>query len=143
MKIIYNPYPEFNPETLKRSEAMQKEYQEHLESLGWLKVSPTEEVLKQEFQSKSQRIAIVKNKFPYDLPEGMEHWLLWVNSQVFQEMEEKTKNQAYKKDVIENYVRGRVLEFFDFENIVCIFENEPKDQSVQGLKHWHIILTKN
>ena len=74
---------------------------------------------------KANKYIIVDNTFPYDVEENLEHKLLWINPD--------TVLQEDEVDKIISSVFGETI----------YFRNEPKNQSVKGIAHYHIFVMKN
>lgn len=105
----------------ERTEKMQKAYLEHLENIKNLGKT-TKESVEQSFTENEKEIfkkfgwVIVKNIFPYDLPDKYQHKIIWTET-----------------------------DQIPFENIsaVCnclIFVNFSNHQSVKDFQHYHLIL---
>jgi hypothetical protein len=71
----------------------------------------------------SLQYAIVRNKFPYDLPEKVQHWVLWSQHPRRLATIDKLVRQQFGKDVV-------------FERFV----NDTTTRSVSNLWHAHILV---
>ena len=114
---------------MDREPKTKKEYQNHLDRLARLGLTPEQYILAKYFVKKDNRQhTIVKNEYPYILPIGARHYLLWTI--IDMDIHDATK-LAFK--------------YFDRLNykVQIIFENDTKNKSVKGLKHFHIIVEPN
>ena len=105
-----------------RTVEMQAHYESYLAELSENGFSPEQSILEQ-FLRPAFNISIVKNQFPYDLPGGYEHWVMWDRRNV----QAKTAKEL-------------LLEYFNISRVLIIFTNDQGKKSVSGIKHYHIII---
>jgi hypothetical protein len=131
MTIIYTDNT-LDLTTLKRKPEVEKEYQSLLKVIKNAGSTPSEVILN---KLEGKKLAKVLNEFPYDLGEGLEHWLVWgVETNIYK----MDCTQIYEQFIFSLGENGiLVLQ----EGVVAIFENTPSKKSV-GLKHYHLIVRK-
>lgn len=123
MLIYQNPlYPALNLEELRRSLETQKNYERTLKNIKEMKKTPDEILRYELFIHPHQKIAIRENEYPYDLPNQLQHMLIWGD------------------DLTPKIAKQIILEMFEITRVVCIFQQPSKKQSVKGLKHYHFFL---
>jgi hypothetical protein len=136
-KIIYSREPNFDPTIYKRTKEVQLEYDEHLEQVANHGSTPSEYVLMTEFHSQHQLLALTPNNYPLDLPKGQKHFLLWVKKKIIDAF--VTLNHS-KIQHLDEFIPDYIFFNFDQDKIIAIYQNDPKNQSVKGLTHYHIII---
>jgi hypothetical protein len=129
MNIIYTDNT-LDLTTLKRKPEVEAEYQSLLKVIKNAGSTPEEVILN---KLEGKKLAKVLNEFPYDLGEGLEHYLVWItNTKGCYGFETPTLYQIKLDDEI--LTMSKV-------NWVAFFENTPNKKSV-GLKHYHLIVKK-
>lgn len=133
---LYTKDPNFNPDLLKRTEEMEAKYKKHLVNcnhpIANIK-NPAEYIIDTEFQHKNQLLAFSPNGYPYDLPEGQSHWILWVKDEFLQ--------QDYRfTQPLDVLIPQLIFWHFPRKKVFAIWQNEPEKQSVKDLTHFHFIL---
>jgi len=98
---------------MKRKPEIEKEYSEYRKTFIF-------ENLKKELFNNSETYKFCLNKFPYDIPEDMNHFVLWFNF--------KERNMLLGEQIINNY----------FKDTVIWFANIPELMSINQLFHIHI-----
>jgi len=74
----------------------------------------------------SDKIALVKNPFPGNLPKDTEHWNIWFDMKdVCEDLLEEVKNFYFQK-----------MNWSE-ENVV-IWEKQLRNRSVPEIRHWHL-----
>jgi hypothetical protein len=131
MNIIYNDNT-LDLTNLKRKPEVEAEYQSLLKVIKNAGSTPEEVILN---KMDCYVLKKVLNEFPYDLPENMEHWIVWNRSGE----ETLFLEGLYFFHVGIESQRGNF--YLKKDSIVAIFENTPDKKSV-GLKHYHLILRK-
>lgn len=130
---LYTQDPNFNPDLLKRTEDTEKMYQKTLKGFEISKKNPAECLKRWMFKHPNQLLAFSHNEYPYDLPEGQSHWLLWV----------RDEQHLMRCDVAMFNTGGALitlLRSFFGNKIYAIWQNEREKQSVKDLTHFHFIV---
>jgi len=97
-----------------------------------------ERVLQHVFGGKEDPIKVVPNKFPYDLSENIEHWLVWFHPKHFQ----KVPTSNIVDQLIEEHLGATVC----YDNIehkekqIVWHENPEKFKSVKNIPHIHVFV---
>jgi hypothetical protein len=133
-KIIYSITPDFNPDKLERDESTERYYQNHLGRIKEIKMTPSEYILDTEFIHPSQLLAITVNKFPYSLPEGQKHMLVWLKQEMIFAI------ASLAEISVEEYIENLLLAQFTEGSVTDIWENDDSKRSVKGLRHFHFII---
>jgi hypothetical protein len=100
---------------IKRSKEMEKKYEEYKKQ-----VNVTNHIFQNVLQNKPFQLA--KNKFPYDVQDGIEHYVLWIHPEM--KLSYKTIYEILK-------IYETKLGFKDF----IFYENEPRKKSVLEIPH--------
>jgi len=78
----------------------------------------------------SDKIALVKNKFPANLPADTEHWNIWFD------MPEVPQSLLYE-------VKSKILHAKNWsDDDIIIWEKQLHNRSVPEIRHWHIFARK-
>jgi hypothetical protein len=100
-----------------------KKHKEHVKSLG----IPYKEYMLNEYFKNNESYVIIKNNFPYDLADGIEHYNLWIHpgnkNPLFHNME-------YINELVSKHM---TCEFICFMNDISL-------QSVPEITHYHIFI---
>ena len=120
---------------LVRTPEVQASYDLRLKEIKEAKSTPSEVILK---KLEGKKLAKVLNEFPYDLGEGLEHYLVW-----FLDFENTSTFETTLFEPAIFYIMLRDEEKIEIpkEKLVALFENTPSKKSVD-LKHYHLILRK-
>lgn len=72
---------------------------------------------------------LLKNDFPYDVQNDIQHMVLWFNP-----------NQ--RSDMIQQVQLNEVISALELHHEVVYWENKPEIRSVGDIKHYHVFLKK-
>lgn len=129
--LLYSQDPNFNPDLLKRTEQVEKDYQKTLKGFEISKKNPAE-CLKRwmwMFKHPNQLLVFSHNEYPYNLPEGQSQWLLWVKPQI------NDNDFTFKQGIVDYIICS-----FSKNKVFAIWQNEPEKQTIKDLTHFHFIL---
>ena len=129
MNIIYTDNT-LDLENLVRTPEVQAEYESLLKVIKNAGSTPQEVILN---KLEGKKLAKVLNEFPYDLGEGLEHWLVWVT--------EPEITLIYNGLTCAIFMVEHDQIVIEKEKLVALFENTPSKKSVD-LKHYHLITRK-
>jgi len=83
---------------------------------------------------KDNLYVIVKNRFPYDLADDIEHNIIWFNPKYYSKWR---RTIIYDNDYIENIIHRK------FSNKPYIyFMNSNQSQSIKNISHIHLFIKK-
>jgi hypothetical protein len=122
-------------ENLARTPEVQADYESYLKVIKNAGSTPQEVILN---KLEGKKLAKVLNEFPYDLGEGLEHWLVWNNTG------EELAFKINQNIVVIGFQRDKIfvaMFVIAKKEVVALFENTPSKKSVD-LKHYHLILKK-
>jgi hypothetical protein len=117
-------------ENLARTPEVQADYESYLKVIKNAGSTPQEVILN---KLEGKKLAKVLNEFPYDLGEGLEHWLVWIV--------EPKNCYSFETPTLYQIKSGNEVLTMSKVNWVAFFENTPSKKSVD-LKHYHLILKK-
>ena len=70
-------------------------------------------------------ILLTMNNFPYDLEDGVQHWLVW-------------SNRGYQLDSIRSVLRETLHENIEWQ----LYENAPHLKSIPEISHYQLFIRK-
>lgn len=104
----------------KRKSNIEVDYQKHLTILKRQEINVSDYIKSKAFPN-NEKYTFLKNNFPYDIEDGIEHWLLWLNPDF------KISDLDIKKIVEEKMGTNSVY-----------FCNIKANQSIPSIRHCHI-----
>ena len=108
----------------KRKKEIEDEYKFHLDSLKKKNIRVSDYIQKIAFPD-NESYKFLKNEFPYDLEDGIDHWLLWLNPIYSIE-------DTYIKELVEHRMGSEVVYFCNYKF----------NQSIPTIRHCHIFVKK-
>ena len=127
---------------LGRSVEMDNKYKDHAADLAEKGISSLQYLKDKYFSGEKEGApcTVALNNFPYDMEEGIQHYLVWVNPNYQGEQRFRIEDFGYVRDwVLEKFCGG------DEETLDrrCVyFQNIERLRSVKAIPHLHIFIRK-
>ena len=130
---LRNYHQQLPKEAINRTDEIEEAYQRHKKNHSY----DLSKYLLDRFETGREQFGcpswykLVPCDFPYNLVDGVSHWLLWFNPAI---------DQSYTHhdvdEIVQNYLDNyRPLSKYSY---YFYFENAPSNRSIQYIRHFHI-----
>lgn len=125
---------------LGRSAEMDEKYKTHAIDLAEKGLTSLEYLSEKYFSGANSGTpcTVALNSFPYDMEEGIQHFLVWVNPKYQGTQRFRIEDYGYVRDwVLENFCQGQE-EMLDLR---CVyFQNIERLRSIKAIPHLHVFI---
>lgn len=113
---------------IKRKKQMEEKYILHKKNLKDKNIN-IEDYLQNSLFKNNFKYILTENDFPYNLKNGIEHKLLWINPNY---------NNLFNDELITKIISMRMR-----GKTYIYFENNDNNKSIKSIKHYHIFINNS